>query len=68
MSVPPIVYLAREVIAIAFHLRHDSFFHHPQRTLAALSVSVVLPGTALVVSEEYVATNRSATAFTSPHN
>jgi membrane protease YdiL (CAAX protease family) len=36
ISVPPIVYLTRDAIAIAFHLPHDSFFHHPQRTLAAL--------------------------------
>ena len=36
ISVPPIVYLTRDAIAIAFHLPHDSFFHHPARTLAAL--------------------------------
>ena len=36
ISVPPIMYLTRDAIAIAFHLPHDSFFHHPQRTLAAL--------------------------------
>ena len=33
---PPIVYLTRVTITIASHLPHDSFFHHPARTLAAL--------------------------------
>jgi membrane protease YdiL (CAAX protease family) len=36
ISVPPIVYLTRDAIAVAFHLPHTSFFHDPQRTLAAL--------------------------------
>jgi len=36
ISTPPIVYLIRDAIAVAFHLPHDSFFHHPPRTLTAL--------------------------------
>lgn len=48
ISLPPIMYLTRDVIAIAFHLSHDSFFHHPQRTLAAL----VFGQLAVVLGEE----------------
>lgn len=48
ISVPPIVYLTRDVIAIAFHLPHDSFFHHPPRTLAAL----IFGQLAVVLGEE----------------
>jgi membrane protease YdiL (CAAX protease family) len=48
ISVPPIVYLTRDAIAIAFHLPHDSFFHHPQRTLAAL----IFGQLAVVLGEE----------------
>ena len=47
-SVPPIVYLTRDAIAIAFHLPHDSFFHHPPRTLAAL----IFGQLAVVLGEE----------------
>jgi membrane protease YdiL (CAAX protease family) len=36
ISVPPIVYLTRDTITIAFHLFHDSFLHRAPRTLAAL--------------------------------
>src|SRR5260370_32139943 len=31
-----IVYVTRDAIVIAFQMPHDSFFHHPPRTLAAL--------------------------------
>jgi hypothetical protein len=40
----------------------------PDAALSSDSVSMVLPRTALVVSEEYVATNRSPGVFTGPHN
>jgi len=36
ISIPPIVYLVRDAIAVAFHLPHPSFLYHPRRTLAAL--------------------------------
>lgn len=48
ISVPPIVYLTRDAIAFAFHLPHDSFFHHPPRTLAAL----IFGQLAVVLGEE----------------
>ncbi|PYY07614.1 MAG: hypothetical protein DMG61_24545, partial [Acidobacteria bacterium] len=48
ISVPPVVYLTRDAIALAFHLPHDSFFHHPPRTLAAL----VFGQLAVVLGEE----------------
>ena len=47
-SVPPMVYLARDSIAIVFHLPHPSFFHHPPRTLAVL----VFGQLAVVMGEE----------------
>jgi uncharacterized protein len=36
ICVPPIIYLVRDAISLSFHLPHDSFFHHPPRTIAAL--------------------------------
>jgi membrane protease YdiL (CAAX protease family) len=48
ISVPPIVYLTRDVIAIAFHLPHGSFFHHPPRTLGTL----ILGQLAVALGEE----------------
>jgi len=48
LSVPPIVYLTFDVIAIVFHLPHGSFFHHSQRTLATL----ILGQLAVVLGEE----------------
>jgi uncharacterized protein len=48
ISVPPIVYLTRDTITVAFHLPHDSFFHHPPRTLAAL----IFGQLAVVLGEE----------------
>ena len=48
ISVPPIVYLTRDALTIVFHLPHDSFFHHPPRTLAAL----IFGQLAVVLGEE----------------
>jgi membrane protease YdiL (CAAX protease family) len=48
ISVPPMVYLTRDAITIAFHLPSDSFFHHPPRTLAAL----IFGQLAVVLGEE----------------
>jgi membrane protease YdiL (CAAX protease family) len=48
ISVPPIVYLTRDVIAIALHLPHGLFFRHPPRTLGTL----ILGQLAVVLGEE----------------
>jgi uncharacterized protein len=48
ICVPPIIYLVRDAVSVGFHLPHDSFFHHPPRTVTAL----VLGQLAVVLGEE----------------
>jgi membrane protease YdiL (CAAX protease family) len=36
ICVPLIIYLVRDAISVGFHFPHDSFFHHPPRTVTAL--------------------------------
>ncbi len=48
ICVPPIIYLVRDAVSVGFHLPHDSFFHHPPRTVTAL----LLGQFAVVIGEE----------------
>jgi CAAX protease family protein len=48
IAVPPLVYLLRDVLAIAFPFNHGAFFQTPPRTVAVL----VLGQTAVVLGEE----------------